>query len=116
MKKIVFFIIALLVWNNFFAQNQRTEENFNSNWHFARYGMQADGSRIPEPGSQMRKFKFESSSEELGLSFSAYLTMDNDETTYWQPANSDQKPWIIIDLLNATFVEKANTISKLDSK
>lgn len=115
MKKIVFFIIALFVWNHFFAQNQR-EENFNSNWLFARYGLQADGSRVPEPGPEMRKFKFDSSSEELGLSFSPYLTMDNDEITYWQPANSDKKPWIIVDLLKATFIQKVNSISNMDSQ
>lgn len=33
------------------AQSVRTEENFNRDWLFARYGLQPDGSRMAEPGS-----------------------------------------------------------------
>lgn len=99
-----------------FAQQQRTVENFNSDWLFARYGMQADGSRIAEPGPGLRKFTFSSSSEELGFSYSPYLAMDSDEKSYWLPAYSDQKPWVIVDLLSPTFIQKANTIGNTDSK
>jgi beta-galactosidase len=109
-------LLTFLFLNQSYAQLQRGEENFNSNWLFARYGMQPDGSRIPEPGPQMRKFKFSASSEELGLSSSPYLAMDHDESSYWQASNLDKNPWILIDLVNVISVQKANTISNADSK
>lgn len=111
-----FGLLAIFFLSHSYAQHQRTEENFNFNWLFARYGMQPDGSRIAEPGPQMRKFKFSASSEELGLSFSPDLAMDHDKSSYWQASNSDNNPWIIIDLGNATAVQKVNMISNLDSK
>jgi beta-galactosidase len=109
-------VVTFFVLSHSYAQLQRTEENFNSNWFFARYGLQSDGSRVAEPGPKMRKLIFLGSSEELGLSFSPDLAMDQDEDSYWQASNSDQKPWIIVDLLKATFVQKANTLSNSDSK
>lgn len=49
MKK-SFFIFTLFLIFCVSSQGQRVESNFDRNWLFARYGLQADGSRIPEPG------------------------------------------------------------------
>jgi beta-galactosidase len=109
-------LVAIFCLHYSFGQQQRSVENFNNDWLFARYGMQADGSRIPEPGPGLRKFKFSSSSEELGFAYSPYLAMDGDEKTHWLPAYSDKKPWIIVDALVSTLIQKVNTISNIDSK
>ncbi|MDI3322726.1 beta-galactosidase GalB [Pinibacter soli] len=45
-------LVLLLTYLSFFkgfTQSTRTEENFDADWLFARYGLQADGSRISEP-------------------------------------------------------------------
>lgn len=42
------------------AQSHPNEENFDRNWRFARYGLQADGSRITEPVSP-ESFAFDDS-------------------------------------------------------
>lgn len=51
MRKSIFALIFL--WSAFcaFAQEHRTESDFDKNWLFTRYGLQADGSRIPEAKS-----------------------------------------------------------------
>lgn len=53
-------IVALLCVFPFFSvftYAQREETNFDRNWLFARYGLQADGSRIEESNSpQMPQF------------------------------------------------------------
>ena len=38
-------LIGLLAWG------QRSELNFDRDWRFARFGLQADGSRVEEPDS-----------------------------------------------------------------
>lgn len=50
--KTVSFVLALLLFVSYaFAQGYRSETNFDRDWSFARYGLQADGSRIQEPES-----------------------------------------------------------------
>lgn len=51
MKKGVLVFVFILSVSCVFAQKQAGESEFDSNWLFARYGLQADGSRIPEPES-----------------------------------------------------------------
>lgn len=49
MKRKLFLVIACISSIGLFAWGQRTELNFDRDWRFARYGLQADGSRISEP-------------------------------------------------------------------
>jgi len=48
MKKQILLLFALLAFCEAYTQ-PRIEENFNSGWLFARYGLQADGSSVEEP-------------------------------------------------------------------
>lgn len=45
------FIVACLGLFSMLAEAQRTVDNFDRDWRFARYGLQADGSRRPEPSA-----------------------------------------------------------------
>ena len=49
MKKHLFLIVLLLYASGLFSQSPREVINFDRDWLFSRYGLQADGSRIPEP-------------------------------------------------------------------
>ena len=49
MKKHLFLIVLLLYASGLFSQSPREVLNFDRDWLFSRYGLQADGSRIPEP-------------------------------------------------------------------
>lgn len=52
MKKTAIPVLALcLVLPNLSAQTHLDEKDFNGSWQFARYGLQADGSRKDEPAS-----------------------------------------------------------------
>lgn len=51
MKKSTLIFILMLSVSCAFAQRHRNESNFDRNWLFARYGLQADGSRLAEPES-----------------------------------------------------------------
>ncbi|NWJ49460.1 MAG: glycoside hydrolase family 2 protein [Bacteroidetes bacterium] len=50
MKKLFLILFAFTTFNYVYAQSLRVEKDFDSGWLFARYGLQADGSRISEPG------------------------------------------------------------------
>ncbi len=52
MKKLITLCLTLLLAAT--ARAQREETNFDRDWLFARYGLQADGSRIDEPASLER--------------------------------------------------------------
>lgn len=60
MKKSAFLFIFLLAAMHAFSQSHHNEANFDHNWLFARYGLQADGSRIAEPESP-EQFSFDDS-------------------------------------------------------
>lgn len=51
MRKIFFIFVTLLITFFVQAQGRRETISFDTNWLFARYGTQADGTRIPEPDS-----------------------------------------------------------------
>lgn len=52
MKKSTISVLALcLAFSNLSAQTHQNEYDFNANWQFARYGLQADGSRKDEPAA-----------------------------------------------------------------
>jgi beta-galactosidase len=49
-SKLLLWIGAAVLCGQAYAQSIRVEENFDAGWLFARYGLQPDGSRKPEPG------------------------------------------------------------------
>lgn len=51
MKHIIFFVITCLNLLGLSAWGQREVSNFDRDWRFARFGLQADGTRLPEPDS-----------------------------------------------------------------
>lgn len=48
-NKIITVSVFLLLCLSLHARNLREELNFDADWRFARYGLQPDGSRLPEP-------------------------------------------------------------------
>jgi len=44
--------LTLLSANRLDAADSRTRESFDQDWRFARFGLQADGSRLAEPGGE----------------------------------------------------------------
>ncbi|MDH7464374.1 beta-galactosidase GalB [Chitinophagaceae bacterium 26-R-25] len=63
MKEVLVLVLTTLSFFKGFTQSTRTEENFDADWLFARYGLQADGSRISEPSdsSLLAKTAFDDS-------------------------------------------------------
>ena len=56
MKQLLSLFLVIL-FLNVKAQQQRSEENFDKNWLFARYGLQANGTTIVEPeGLEQKDF------------------------------------------------------------
>lgn len=78
------------------AQSERQKESFDANWRFARFGLQADGSRKPEPGATNFRFSLTASSEESG--HVAGDAMDNNPDTRWCANGAGAKQWLAIDL------------------
>jgi len=80
------------------AESLRQTESFNSGWCFARFGLQADGSRLAEPGSASRLFTLTASSEETGKGNVAGLAMDGDPNMRWCASSAAGNQWLMIDL------------------
>jgi beta-galactosidase len=66
MKILLLSLCVIIGFNYTYAQSPRVEKDFDNGWLFARYGLQADGSRIPEPG-KLYSFPNTASSEESEL-------------------------------------------------
>lgn len=117
MKKYLFSLIVVFcaTMSSLFAQHHEGEENFDHNWLFARYGLQAEGGRIPEPG-KIFKCTLTASSEEDRSGDMPQYAMDNDEGSYWQPMTSDKQPWIQADLENSVYVHECKIKSEGESK
>ncbi len=77
---------------------QRQEISFDQAWRFARFGLQADGSRVPEPGMAQRMFKLTASSEEAGKGNVAAAAMDGNPETRWCASGPGGGQWLAIDL------------------
>ena len=74
----------------------RLTGSFNSDWQFARFGLQPDGSRLPEPGRPSSRFFLSASSEESG--HAAEFAMDGDPDTRWCADGESARQWLAIDL------------------
>jgi beta-galactosidase len=78
----------------------RSRECFDSNWRFARFGLQADGSRVNEPGTVSSGWLFQltASSAEADKGNTPDKAFDNDPSTRWCARNGDGRQWLTIDL------------------
>jgi beta-galactosidase len=73
-------------------------ESFDHDWRFARFGLQADGSRIAEPGVAGWTFSASASSEEIDKGNTADKALDNDPQTRWCAAGPGGGQWLLLDL------------------
>ncbi|MDR2982467.1 MAG: DUF4982 domain-containing protein [Puniceicoccales bacterium] len=78
--------------------HNNTTESFNSNWKFARFGLQPDGTSKPEPGETQRVFVLSASSYETGTGNLPDYAMDEDSSTRWCAADGSPNQWLSIDL------------------
>jgi beta-galactosidase len=83
----------------------RLTESFNSDWRFARFGLQPDGTRLPEPGEPSSRFLLSASSEESGNA--AEFAMDGDPSTRWCASDGSPDQWLAIDLGGEFTVSRA---------
>jgi beta-galactosidase len=78
--------------------HNQASESFNSDWKFARFGLQADGTFKPEPGETKRVFTLSASSYETGRNNIPAYAMDDDPATRWCAADGSINQWLSIDL------------------
>lgn len=82
------------------AEGPRSRESFDDAWLFARFGLQADGSRVPEPGGAGDwSIKVTASTEEAvaGREHPAALAMDGDPATRWCASDGKPEQWLMLD-------------------
>ncbi|MCI0500110.1 MAG: DUF4982 domain-containing protein [Planctomycetales bacterium] len=82
--------------------------SFDGDWRFARYGLQADGSRLDEPGALKQRFELSASSEETSKGNVAAAAMDDDPETRWCASGPEGGQWIQIDMGHTQTVAKAD--------
>lgn len=80
------------------AASLRPASSFDQGWRFSRFGLQADGSRLEEPGRAVRRFRLSASSEEAGKGNLAELAMDGDPGTRWCASSGAGGQWLEVDL------------------
>lgn len=91
------FVILALLATSCNTEVQRETISFDEDWSFCRYGLQADGSRLPEPGNSYC-FQVKASSEDITHATDPLHLMDSDTTSYWQANKNDEQPQININL------------------
>lgn len=82
------------------AEEPRTRESFDQDWRFARFGLQADGTRLPEPGgSPTWSIKLTASTAEAiaGREHPASDAMDGDSATRWCASDASPDQWLMLD-------------------
>jgi len=79
-------------------ENLRTRELFDADWRFQRYGLQADGSRVAEPGAPTWEVPVTASSEEAEKGNSAMNAMDGDPATRWCASGPGVSQCLQLDL------------------
>lgn len=79
----------------------RTRDAFDQGWRFMRYGLQADGSRLAEPGGadSLWSVRVSASSEEAatGRNRPAILAFDGDPATRWCASGATPEQWLAFD-------------------
>lgn len=99
---VIFVVLAAASLTLNAADAARSVESFDKEWRFARFGMQADASRIPEPGGASSSIVITASSEEAEKNHSATMAMDGDPGSRWCAANKNPAQWIQLDLGSPT--------------
>ena len=89
-----------------FAQSSRETVSFNTDWLFSRYGLQADGARLAEPGKAHRRFLLSASSEQSANT--AEAAMDGSPNTRWCANTQESGQWLAIDLEAEQYVNHAD--------
>ncbi len=87
------------------AESPRQTGSFDAGWRFARFGLQADGARVPEPGASSSRFSLSASSEEAGNS--AEFAMDGDPATRWCADGAGAKQWLMLEFGGELNVSRA---------
>lgn len=82
------------------AASGRTREAFDRGWRFARYGLQADGTRRAEPGGEQWTIRAWASTEETGPGRNrpAPLAIDGNPATRWCASDAAPAQWLALDL------------------
>lgn len=75
---------------------ERSRENFDAGWSFARFGLQPDGSRKPEPGVAAWSITASASSEESDNP--AENAFDGDASSRWCASGATPAQWLALDL------------------
>ncbi|MFZ1934676.1 MAG: beta-galactosidase GalB [Thermoguttaceae bacterium] len=77
----------------------RSEESFDFDWRFERFGPLPDGSTTPEPGGPGGwSITASASSEELDKGNLAQNAFDDDPDSRWCAENANVKQWLALDL------------------
>lgn len=82
----------------------RTSESFNSQWKFAKFGFQADGTPTPEPGNPAFAIAATASSAET--SNPASLAFDNNPDTRWCANNGSPSQHVVLAFPQPTQIGK----------
>ncbi len=91
----------------------RESRSFDEDWRFARYGLQADGTRLPEPGTEAPLIRISASSEEIGpdeRANTAAKAIDGKPETRWCASGPAGGQWLELDLGGAADISKAAII------
>lgn len=79
-------------------ENLRVRESFDTDWRFQRYGLQADGSRVAEPGAMSWEVPTSASSEEAQKGNTAANAFDGNPNTRWCASGPGVDQWLQLDL------------------
>ncbi|MES2920251.1 MAG: beta-galactosidase GalB [Verrucomicrobiota bacterium] len=76
----------------------RTRELFDAGWHFQRFGLQADGTRVAEPGFLSWAVTVTASSEEAQKGNLAVNAFDDNPATRWCASSPAANQWLQFEL------------------
>ncbi|MEO5716089.1 MAG: beta-galactosidase GalB [Luteolibacter sp.] len=92
--------------------------SFDEGWRFARFGLMADGTRTPEPGTEAPLIRITASSEEVGPDDRrnvATNVLDGNSETRWCASGPGGGQWLQLDLGAPTDIAKADIVWEVDS-
>lgn len=81
----------------FGEESPRTRVRFDDDWRFARFGLQADGTRVDEPGGERNTIQLSASSEESERGNLIHQAMDGNPSTRWCASGPEGKQWLALN-------------------
>jgi beta-galactosidase len=95
----------------------RETVSFDDGWRFARFGLMADGTRTPEPGTESPLIRITASSEEVGAdrANTAVKAIDGDTSTRWCAQGPGGGQWLSLDLGKPMDIAKADITWEVES-